>query len=635
MVFIKSGNLSSKFVNSYNAMKKVSILLIGLCFFLSGLAQSPSTCFEIESILVDACGSPEGENEMVIFHTGPNPLNVSDLTVTWPNNPWLGVCQNGTTATKVAQLNATILNCGWLLEPTAGVLPPNQRVILITSTNFDTGANSFANLSDTLYVIFQCAGNTAGHFANATGSGNRTLTMSFSNPPGCSDAVTYNCQQLVDINGFTGTGGTTADRDGSTVEFSWNGTPTYTNDGCNAPFIPQTVDAGFGPWVPVCMGDTIPLNGSLTGTFSDFFWSGGGGVILQPDSINAFYVIGGGDIGTIYIYLTAMDCNDTIRDSISMTLLPSSVVSFDTIGPLGICGGDSILLNAVGTGPFTWSDGTFGPASIYASTPGTYWVTVNSGCGVDTAYIDVVSEILPSGMINEGVDSTICPGTTLNLNASGNGLFVWSTGDTASTINISLPGNYYLLTINSCGTDTSYFTLQIDTVNASFTADPVSGSLPLTVNFTNTSTFATTYLWNFGDGNTSTEINPIHDFNTPGVFNTLLIAYNDAGCSDTAVIQITVDSCNYTMSIPNVFSPNNDGVNDLYFVQGECVESIEVIIYNRWGWEVIKWTDLSFMWNAETSTGSAASDGTYFYVVNVKDVLGTEYRYSGFLTLIR
>ena len=71
-------------------------------------AQTTSSCFEIESILVDACApetpTREGLNEMVRFLVGPNSLNVSDLSVTWATgaNAWQGICRNATTASKVA-----------------------------------------------------------------------------------------------------------------------------------------------------------------------------------------------------------------------------------------------------------------------------------------------------------------------------------------------------------------------------------------------------------------------------------------------------------------------------------------------------------------------------------------------------
>ena len=65
-------------------------------------------CFEIESILVDACGTPEGPNEMVRLNIGSNTLNTADISVNWPNNPFQGICQNANSASHVAYMNSTI-----------------------------------------------------------------------------------------------------------------------------------------------------------------------------------------------------------------------------------------------------------------------------------------------------------------------------------------------------------------------------------------------------------------------------------------------------------------------------------------------------------------------------------------------
>src|SRR5690606_25544108 len=135
---------------------------------------SPTTtnCFDIESILVDACdnGPDDGLTEMVRIVVGPNPLNTSSLIVNWASQPplvdFLGICRNSATAAKVAQLNATIQSCGVILEPPGGIIPANARVILFTSVEVDPFNNSFAGLSDTIYAVFQCGNQSTGHFGN-------------------------------------------------------------------------------------------------------------------------------------------------------------------------------------------------------------------------------------------------------------------------------------------------------------------------------------------------------------------------------------------------------------------------------------------------------------------------------------
>ena len=194
-------------------------------------AVPPASVFEIESILVDACGAVEGENEMVRFQVGSTPLNVANLTASWPNNPWLNICQNATTASTVAAINATITGGGRLFEPIGGVLPAGAQVLFFTSTAFNNTLFNFITLNYNLYVIFQCSGNTNGHFANhnATNPTPRTLTLNFSSPV-ASDVVTYNAYFI-----FAG--------DGGAVDFDAPGNPTYGNTGgCQAPLFPLPIE---------------------------------------------------------------------------------------------------------------------------------------------------------------------------------------------------------------------------------------------------------------------------------------------------------------------------------------------------------------------------------------------------------
>jgi hypothetical protein len=216
-------------------MKKIVVILLIIVL----AHQAKSQCFQIQSILVDACaGSQEGQNEMVIFQVGATALNTANLSVNWPNNSWLGLTKNTSTAADVATVNATIVGCGFLKEPTANVLPANAKVLLVTSSAWSPLAQSFANLTDTLYIIFQTAGNTAGHFANS-GTGLRTLSMTFSSPGSCTDVVTYDRALLINQAGNLGA------QDGGAVEFSPSGSATYVNYGCQAPFIPYLLMQGI------------------------------------------------------------------------------------------------------------------------------------------------------------------------------------------------------------------------------------------------------------------------------------------------------------------------------------------------------------------------------------------------------
>lgn len=668
---------------------KNKVIIFLLCISIHVNAQIPTNCIEIESILVDACGSPEGENEMVRFQVGPNPINLATMTVSWPNNSWLGLCQNATTASIVATWNSTITECGFLREPTGGIIPAGERVIMVTSTNVIPTANSFAGLSDSLYVIFQCAGNTNGHFAN-WGTGLRTLTI---NIGACNDVVTYNRALLEDQLGNN------VAADGATVIFDWAGSPDYINEGCIAPVIPPVVDAG-NDQTGFCLGDTVNLSGFVQGSFSGYQWTGGTGSFINPTSLNANYIIGAGDMGNISLVFSATNCNGSITDTVVIQLGSPPAVTIIPNGPVNICNGDTVVLTAVGPGPFVWNTmatsssitvtnsgnyivtqntscgtsvdtvivnnnglppvanitplgstnlcagdtiilqgsgginyqwntGDFVPV-ISTALAGNYTLIVSNLCGTDTAYLTLNSS--PSPMVNISPSSPIdlCL-TSVDVTATGTGNFTWSTGGTGNVETFFNPGNYYVVASNSCGTDTAFFVVQGGNITAGFTASPVTGNSPLTVNYNNTSVNADTYEWIFGDGSTSTDVNPSHTFNIPGTYLTTLIVSNAAGCTDTTFITIVVDSCLYQIKIPNVFTPDGNTVNDTYYISGTCIDEFHCYIFDRWGVKVYEMKDATEVWDGKNFTGSLVTQGIYSYVIFIKDYNGDTHDYKGFI----
>ncbi|MFT3885685.1 MAG: PKD domain-containing protein [Flavobacteriales bacterium] len=416
------------------------VLGAGLLFHVAQ-AQVPAKCFEIESILADACnggctGATEGENEMVRFITGPDPIAIGDIRVSWPNNSFQGLIQNATTASLVDQLNATISSCGHLLEPPGGIIPPGKRVVMVTSTAMCVASNSFANLSDTLYMIFQKAGNTAGHFANF-GSGTRTLTMTYV-PTGCNDAVTYDRALLVDQNGIPGA------QDGGTANFSWPGTPvvTYTNDGCQAPIIPLEVRIVSGGGDIPC-GSPTTLVGGISGAARSYHWSGGNGTFSDPAALTTTYTPGPGDNGTFELSLCATSsCGDDVCAQVSVTVRgPHVTVSGDTT----LCGQfETSVLTASGADTYLWSTGATGPSITAAiSGPISYWVVGTTACGSDTAHIS--PRWMSATTYYQNISCTGAADGELSVEPKygvSPYTYLWSTGSTDSLITGLAPGHY-------------------------------------------------------------------------------------------------------------------------------------------------------------------------------------------------
>ena len=270
----------------------------------------PKKSFEIVSILVDACdGNNEGQNEMIRLKTGQQYLNVKDFNiakynsgmVNWgsSSNPWRNFTSiNNSVTAKVNTLNANIRNannCGFfrLLTP-QDKIPPYSDVLIITSTDFNPNAHDFAGLNDTVFLLIQNKGNTAGHFANYSGtSATRKLILFNGNQ---SDTVVYNVNNLIKKNGAKGS------EDGAGVEFTFLGSPTYVNYGCKIPYPNFKLDAGQSS-VFSCLNPCVNLKGMVEGYACVRWYSTMGGSFSDTSNMAAVFCVPPTNLSRCVVYL--------------------------------------------------------------------------------------------------------------------------------------------------------------------------------------------------------------------------------------------------------------------------------------------------------------------------------------------
>lgn len=171
-----------------------------------------------------------------------------------------------------------------------------------------------------------------------------------------------------------------------------------------------------------------------------------------------------------------------------------------------------------------------------------------------------------------------------------------------------------------CSFDTLVNIAADTTVSALFTATPSSGAAPLQVTLTNQSINATNYVWQLAG---VTQANPFTSFtvtDTGAVYVQLIAYQNNPSCADTAWASIFVyDSV--IVSVPNVFSPNNDNTNEFFGITSNTPLIISGALVNRWGQTMVAWenqatsTGFSQLWNG-TTAGAPASEGVYFYHIS-------------------
>jgi len=153
------------------------------------------------------------------------------------------------------------------------------------------------------------------------------------------------------------------------------------------------------------------------------------------------------------------------------------------------------------------------------------------------------------------------------------------------------------------------------------------------VTFVNQSIGAASYLWEFGDGTVSTETNPVHQYNKTGTYDVCLLATNAAGCVDTVCKQVAAIVIPL-FDVPNAFSPNNDGRNDVLMVRGFGIAKFNLKIFNRWGQLVFESNDPTIGWDGRFK-GAIQPMDAYAYAVSVEFSDGTKTNKTGNITLLR
>lgn len=290
----------------------------------------------------------------------------------------------------------------------------------------------------------------------------------------------------------------------------------------------------------------------------------------------------------------------------------------------------------------TWLSGagtsTTNPFPITSA--GTYTTIVTALGGCSSQSVITVTENKTVDVVVSSVTTTIsCATGTLDLLASsspGNYTYSWLPATPAPYVgnpyNVSKAGNYTVTAtnaINGCEATTVYAVTQ-ETVTAAFTASPNSGLMPLPVSFTNNSSpNATDFLWNLGNSSaTYTTVNTNTVYQMQGNYTVTLIATNGV-CSDTASTVIVVDMVSF-LTIPNVFTPNGDGINDVFSLNPINIGDISMTIFDRWGLKMYDTTSSgSLTWDGKTKAGAPVADGTYFYIINAKGLDGKDFKFQG------
>ncbi|MBT8195848.1 MAG: PKD domain-containing protein, partial [Bacteroidia bacterium] len=410
----------------------------------------------------------------------------------------------------------------------------------------------------------------------------------------------------------------------------------------------------------ICIGQTTQLFANGVGGTPPYIYTwnqpgliGSGPHTLSPTST------------TIYsVYITDANGCQSLPETVTITVAPPITVQMtDAIG----CDGEMVEVTASAFGGnggpyvFSWSNGFTGPSQYIpasmANSPQTLFVTVDDGCSI-SATDSMVLTVMPKATATMAIDTTVgCGPLTVTFNGGSDiGVdYIWDFGDGSAPAHGIDQTHVYeqqgvydvtltVVTADGCKTKVE----QLDAIEvyatptALFEHDPIKTSiLNPTVYFTNQSTGADAYYWDFGATadpmGTSTAVNPVYIYPDTGRFTIMLVAINSLGCTDTTYSTVIITP-SYTYYPPTGFSPNGDGKNDYWIPKGVGIDpnNFDLKIYDRWGHLVHSGSTLYDVWDGNVrNTSEKAQQGVYVYKSIVYDWLGNRYEYQGRITLIR
>ena len=237
--------------------------------------------------------------------------------------------------------------------------------------------------------------------------------------------------------------------------------------------------------------------------------------------------------------------------------------------------------------------------------------------------------------------TTICVGGSAILTASGGISYSWSTGGSSNSITVSPTSTtaYTVSVSNDCVSKTLTTTVAI--INSSiasfnFEYNPCKNKC---MDFIDQSANALTWNWDFGDGTIGASNNPCHFYNDSSTYNVSLIINKSTACADTFnmdVPYVTHDTTAFVY-VPNAFSPNNDGDNDVlgFFRQDTfCLKNFEIAIYSRWGEKVFETTDINSTWDG-TFNGEKLHSNVFSYYCKTVTTTGKQIIRKGNISLLQ
>ena len=371
-------------------------------------------------------------------------------------------------------------------------------------------------------------------------------------------------------------------------------------------------------------------------------------------------------------------CGDTIVSSGTIYVWDGPIIDslWSTIafcGPTGSVHVDIVAPLVPATYLWTYPDSslTFSGSDWQNINPGWYYITVTQAqCSVSDSIQVESSDTLTISSLSSS-DANCLPTGSVNLEISpdiGQTTYLWTNSNSSSTWNEqdwqNIDSGWYYITViqGRCDVSDSIEVVAVLPIANFSIVAPLSNCQPALFSFVNKSLNATSYAWDFGNGNTANVTSTAVQTQVYSNSTAVRLIASQGNCADTAYASITISICgcldplasNYNPAAnvddgsciypfpevfaPNVFTPNSDAENPTFFLDCKKAVSLELTILNRWGSVVFSKSSSDLVNNNPTwdgkINGDLATDGIYFYIYKATGITNQVVEGHGFLHLI-
>lgn len=337
------------------------------------------------------------------------------------------------------------------------------------------------------------------------------------------------------------------------------------------------------------------------------------------------------------VYWTGVNTNGYIKHTFTNPLTDVqiwyTIINTDDIASISINGGGTLTLSVVSgccnasgniLGPYT-GGGLYGDAlvRIRSTQPFTEVTLVNIGGSSGQCTGACNSVIFPDACsFDLGPDISLCQGESVTLDVTeANATYLWQDNSTQSTLHVTQSGEYWVKrTVNGC--------IDSDTIMVYFNYTPqvnlgADGFICMGESrILTTATSRATYLWQ--DNSTQSTFEA-----TAGGTYWVEVTVGDCSAADT--INLALEDCEVILVMPNLFTTNQDGMNDLFTpIQSKGIVTMHTTIHNSWGQKVFDTDNPLIEWS-----GINASDGMYYWMITYTDKRGNELNQKGWVHLVK